>query len=173
MKLGPDFFLRATLVAVLPSLAASAGWAQAAPGHAQGQYGTETRFSVFPGLPACAPGSVKSGDPAKGPSIILAKADSGCVIPWHWHSPNEHLMMVRGAARVDMKDGKPLVLKVGDYAMLPGKHVHRFVCTSSCLFYVHSDAAFDIHYVNDKGEEISPQEALKPRAKPADLAKQS
>lgn len=121
----------------------------------------EMEFATVPGLPACAPGSVQSGDPANGPSIILAKADTGCTVPWHWHSPNEHLMMVKGVARLDMKSGKPITLRAGGYAMLPAKHVHRFVCTSSCVFYVHSDGAFDIHYVNDQGKEIWPDEALK------------
>jgi quercetin dioxygenase-like cupin family protein len=153
---------RATLAASLILCIAGFARGQGTTGHAVGENIAETQFSAFPGLPSCTPGSVKSGDPAKGPSIILAKADTGCTVPWHWHSPNEHLMMVKGVARLDMKSGKPITLRAGGYAMLPGKHVHRFVCTSSCIFYVHSDGAFDIHYVNDQGNEISPDEALKP-----------
>lgn len=135
-------------------------WAQGTAGHVVAENMTEMQFSAFPGLPKCTPGSVKSGDPAKGPSIILAKADTGCTVPWHWHSPNEHLMMVEGAARIDMLSGKPITLRAGGYAMLPGKHVHQFVCTNSCVFYVHSDAALDIHYVDKQGNEIPPDQAL-------------
>src|SRR5688572_11996332 len=134
--------------------------AQGTAGHVVGENMTEVQFNAFPGLPKCTPGSVKSGDPAKGPSIILAKAETGCIVPWHWHSPNEHLMMVKGVARVDMLSGKPITLRAGGYAMLPGKHVHQFVCTNSCVFYVHSDAPFDIHYVDRQGKEISPDQAL-------------
>jgi len=154
-------FWRATLALPLVLCLVGFAWGQAMGGHAVGQNIAETQFNAFPGLPGCTPGSVKSGDPAKGPSIILAKADTGCTVPWHWHSPNEHLMMVKGVARLDMKSGKPLTLRAGGYAMLPGKHVHRFVCVSSCLFYVHSDGAFDIHYVDNQGNEVSLDQALK------------
>ena len=154
-------FWRVTLAPPLALSVACSAWGQGMVDHAVGQNIAETQFSAFPGLPSCTPGAVKSGDPAKGPSIILAKADTGCTVPWHWHSANEHLMMVKGVARLDMKSGKPITLRAGGYAMLPGKHVHQFVCTSLCVFYVHSDRAFDIHYVNDQGKEISSDEALK------------
>jgi len=104
---------------------------------------------------------VQSGDPAKGPSIILAKVAAGCSIPWHWHTPNEHLMIVSGAARLEMKDGKPLTLQAGGFAMMPSRHVHQFRCDRPCVLYIYSDVALDIHYVDGKGKEISPAEALK------------
>lgn len=154
-------FWRAALAAPWVLGLAGFAWGQGKDGHAVGHNMADMQFSAVPGLPNCTPGSVQSGNPAQGPSIILAKADTGCTVPWHWHSPNEHLMMVQGVARLDTKNGKPLTLRAGGYAMLPAKHVHRFVCTSSCVFYVHSDGAFDIHYVNDHGNEISPDEALK------------
>ena len=70
-------------------------------------------------------------------------------------------MMIKGTARPGMKSGKPMTLQPGGYAMLPSKHVHQFFCTNSCLVYVHSGSAFDIHYVEGQGKEISPDEALK------------
>jgi quercetin dioxygenase-like cupin family protein len=147
--------------ASLMLLTSGAACGEASTAHAVSQSLAETRFSAFPGLPSCTPGSVKNGDPANGPSIILAKAATGCTVPWHWHSSSEHLMMVSGTARVEVKSGQLVTLGPGDYAMLPGAHVHQFVCTSSCLFYVHSDGAFDIHYVNEQGNEIPPDQALK------------
>lgn len=149
------------LIAPFALCLSGSAWGEGTVGHAVGHKLAETKFSPFPGLPSCTPGAVMSGDPAKGASIILAKADSGCTVPWHWHSATEHLMMVKGEARLDMKSGKPITLRDGGYARLPGKHVHQFVCTRSCVFYVHSDGALDIHYVNERGAEISPDEALK------------
>lgn len=130
-------------------------------GKAAGQNVPEMKFTTMPGLPTCATGSVQSGDPGKGPSIILAKVATGCAIPWHWHMPIEHLMMVSGVARLEMKDGKPLPLRTGGFAKLPSRHVHQFRCERACLFYVYSDGAFDIHYVNAEGKEITPEEAHK------------
>ena len=57
------------------------------------------KLTTIPPLPVCAKGSVQSGDPSKGPSVIFAKATTGCTIPWHWHTPNEHVMIVSGTAR--------------------------------------------------------------------------
>jgi quercetin dioxygenase-like cupin family protein len=130
-------------------------------GKSVGQNVAEMKFVSIPGLPSCAPGSVQSGDPTKGPSIIAAKVSTGCVIPWHWHTPNENLMLVSGVARLEMKDGKPFTLRPGGFALMPSRHVHQFRCERTCHLYIYSDAAFDLHYVDAKGNEISPPEALK------------
>ena len=75
-------------------------------------------------------------------------------------------MIVTGSAKVEMKDtGKTAVLGPGGYAMMPSKHVHQFTCSSACSAFVSSDAAFDIHYVDASGEEISLEKALKPSAR--------
>jgi quercetin dioxygenase-like cupin family protein len=126
---------------------------------------SENKFAPLPGLPACATLAVESGDPSKGPSVILLKGPAGCVIPWHWHTPAEQIMMVSGSAKVEMRDaGKASSLGPGGYAMMPSKHVHQFTCSSACAAFVSSDAAFDIHYVDAKGSEI-PLEAASSKKK--------
>ena len=121
---------------------------------------SDNTFAPVPGMPSCMTGAVQSGDPAKGPSVMLGKGTAGCLVPWHWHTPTEHVMMVSGSAKLEMKDGKSSSLGPGDYAMLPSKHVHQFTCTSACTLFVSSDAAFDIHYVDAAGKEIPPEKAL-------------
>lgn len=126
------------------------------------------KFVTVPPLPTCATASVPSGDPTKGPSFILAKGTAGCIFPWHWHTPNEHLMIVSGAASLQMKEAKVVTLRPGAFALMPAHHVHQFKCLSACVLYVYSDAAFDMHYVDKQGNEISPGDALKPfKEKPA------
>jgi quercetin dioxygenase-like cupin family protein len=127
----------------------------------------EMKFEPVPGMPTCAPGAVQTGDPAKGPSILMGKMAAGCSIPWHWHTPNEHLMIVSGTARVEPKDGKPFTLRAGGFALMPSRHVHQFHCTTACSLFVYSDAAYDIHYVDAQGKEISLDDALKTAKKPA------
>jgi len=124
-----------------------------------------SKFVSFPGLPTCTTNSVQNGDPSTGGSVILARSAAGCTVPWHWHTPNEQLMIVSGSATVAMKDGAPTALQAGDYLSLPGKHVHQFTCVTACMMFVVSDAAFDIHYVDASGKEISPDEALKSQTK--------
>lgn len=138
-----------------------ADFALAQEAHPSGQNVSEMKFVMFPGTPTCVSGSVVSGDPSKGPSIFLAKAKAGCAFPWHWHTPNENLMIVTGTARLEPKGGKASTLRAGAFAMMPSKHVHRFRCPVACSLYVYSDAPFDIHYVNAQGAEISPDDALK------------
>jgi quercetin dioxygenase-like cupin family protein len=121
----------------------------------------DMKLTTIPGLPTCATGSVQSGNPTNAASIIFAKVPTGCTIPWHWHTPNEHVMIVSGTARLDMKDAKSLVLHSGGFALMPSHHVHQFYCQESCSIYIYSDAAFDLHYVNAQGNEITPDEALK------------
>jgi hypothetical protein len=123
------------------------------------------KFVNFPGLPTCLKGAVQNGDPMGSGFVILAKATTGCVVPWHWHSANEQLMMVTGSAKVGMKDAAPASLHAAGYVNLPAKNAHQFTCAVACTFFIMSDAAFDIHYVDKDGKEISPDEALKSKAK--------
>ena len=149
-------------VLLMVSLSLAVSGAVLAQEHPMGQNVAEMKLGPVPGLPTCATGSVQNGDPMKGSSIIYGKLAAGCTIPWHWHTPNEHLMIVTGTARMDTKDGKPLTLRAGGFAMLPSHHAHQFACAKGCTIYVYSDAPFDIHYVNAGGNEISPDDALKP-----------
>ena len=130
-------------------------------GQSSGRNVTAMKLTTIPGLPTCVKGSVQSGDPTKGASIIFAKIPAGCSIPWHWHTPNEHVILVSGVGRMEMKDGKPLTLRAGAFALMASRHVHQFSCLQACQLYIYSDVAFDIHYVDGQGKEISPADALK------------
>ena len=135
--------------------------------------GANAKFVNFPGLPTCMTGSVENGDPSKGGSVILVKAASGCKVPWHWHTPTEQLMVVSGSGKGEMKDGSPVMLHTGDFLSLPAKGVHQFTCLRACSFFLSNDGAFDIHYVDASGQEISPEEALKQGAEAKKPAKQA
>lgn len=131
------------------------------PAQAAAQNPAEMKFVTIPGLPTCAHGSVQNGDPTKGAFILYAKVAAKCSIPWHWHTANEHLMIVTGSAHVAMKGGKALTLHAGGFAMLPSRHVHEFRSETPSSFYLYSDGAFDIHYVDAQEKELSPADALK------------
>ena len=153
-------FLIALVFLVLSS-AAGITRAQGSAVHAATRNPAQMQFGAVPGLPACTSGAVQSGDPSQGAAMVLAKAATGCTVPWHWHTPNEHLMIVSGVVRLETKDAKPVSLRAGGYALMPSRHVHQFHCASECLFYVHSDGALDIHYVDAQGNEMAPAAALK------------
>lgn len=129
------------------------------------------KFATPPGLPACATAAVDEGDPSKGQALFLVKATSGCVVPMHWHTANENLMIVSGSGKLEMKDGKPEAVASGDYAYMPAKQAHQFTATSATTFFLYSDGKFDIHYVDASGNEIPPEQALKSSAGKAKMGK--
>jgi quercetin dioxygenase-like cupin family protein len=120
-----------------------------------------TKFGPHPALPACATIAVQDGDPGKGNSIIMLRAQAGCVLPWHWHTPNERLIIVSGSAKADMKDMKPTMLHPGDFILLPSKGIHQFTALTTVTLFDISDAPFDMHYVDASGKEIPVEAALK------------
>ena len=123
------------------------------------------KFTPIPDMPACASAAILRGNPRWGPAWVLLKLASGCRVPWHWHTANETLVVISGRGSVEMKDGPPLQFVPGAYASLPSNHMHRASCSRTCLLFNGADAAFDIHYVDANGKEISLEEALKPPAK--------
>ena len=155
--------------AVLAVACATSGAAFAADGAtdaaAMARNVGDQKFDHIPGTPDCMLGTALSGDPGKGAALLMAKFASGCTVPWHWHTPDEHLMLASGVGRVEMKDTKPVVLRSGGYAMMPSKHVHQFTCVSSCVAFLRTDGVFDMHYVDAGGKEITPDDALKKKKK--------
>jgi quercetin dioxygenase-like cupin family protein len=126
-----------------------------------GKNPSEMKFVKFPGLPTCFDNAVVTGDPSKGPSIILSKGSAGCTVPWHWHTPNEHVMLVSGSLRMEMQGAKAITLRAGGFSLLPSHHVHQATCRTACTLYIYGDGAFDLHYVDKDGNEIAPDAALK------------
>jgi len=154
------------LVAILVLGAASHGWAVDTAAAMKAVDPETASYVTPPSMPECAKMTVLSGDPAKGASMVLAKMASGCVIPWHWHTPTETLMLVSGSGQLEMKGGNPFSFKPGAYLSLPSHHIHQATCgTTECVMFISSDAAFDIHYVDKKGREIPMAQALKTKAK--------
>ena len=133
------------------------------------------KFSPIPNAPECFTVAVERGDPTKGPSVILAKFAPGCVAPFHWHSPSETVMIVSGSLQTQMKGDAAFVAHHGDFVYMPPRHVHRATCLGAapCLVFLSSDAAFDIHWVDAAGNEISLDAALETAKlpKPAPPAK--
>ena len=101
---------------------------------------------VFDGEPACLKVARENGDPDKGASTFLLEAPSGCVVPAHYHTAEEQLMVVRGDVLTGM-DGMPeQTLGPGGFAMMPSKAMHWFTCKSKdiCLMFVTFDRTYDI-----------------------------
>src|SRR5262245_15742250 len=123
------------------------------------------KFTPIPDMPGCASAAILRGNPRSGPAWVLLKLASGCRVPWHWHTANESLVVISGRGALAMKDGPPLQFVPGAYAAMPSQRVHQASCSRACLLFNAADAAFDIHYVDASGKEISLEKALTPPAK--------
>jgi mannose-6-phosphate isomerase-like protein (cupin superfamily) len=157
------------MCALLIMLGVVAAVGESVPAHAEDTaqitLNPETlKFTPIPDMPACASAAILRGKPRWGAASVLLKLASGCRVPWHWHTANETLVVISGRGTVAMKDGPPLRFLPGAYASLPSHHQHKASCSRTCLLFNDADAAFDIHYVNASGEEISADDALKPSA---------
>jgi hypothetical protein len=124
------------------------------------------KFTPIPDMPGCASAAIVRGNPRSGPAWVFLKLATGCRVPWHWHTANETLLIIRGRGTLAMKDGPPLQFAPGAYASLPNHHIHQARCSRACLLFNTADAAFDIHYADANGKEISSDEAMKSSAKP-------
>ena len=101
---------------------------------------------VFDGEPACLKVARENGDPDKGPSTFLLEAPSGCVVPPHYHTAEEQLIVVRGDVLTGMEGMAEATLGPGGFAMMPSKAMHWFTCKSkdACLMFVTFDRTYDI-----------------------------
>lgn len=121
---------------------------------------SQATFGGLAVLPSCLNLTVYRGNPMAGPSLLLIKATKGCVVPWHWHTAREELMMVSGKARIEIKGTPASSLAAGDYALIPGKHHHEFACETDCVLFDAIADTFDIHYLDKSGSEIPVEQAL-------------
>lgn len=105
---------------------------------------------------------ILTGDPAKGPSIIVEKFGPGCAIPWHWHTPNEHVMMVSGTFNFEIRGQSPVEVTAGDFVFIPSRQISQTTCLGPdpCICFLYTDAPADMHFVDETGTEISEDQAL-------------
>jgi quercetin dioxygenase-like cupin family protein len=123
---------------------------------------TTLKFATLRDMPSCVKVAPLRGDYHKGIWVGLFKMSAGCRVPWHWYKSTEQVMMVSGSGVFEIKDAKPLRFGPGGgaYVAVPGHHVHRVSCTTACTQFVTFEH-YDLHYVDDTGKEIPPDEALK------------
>ena len=110
----------------------------------------------------CVTSARETGDSKQGPAVALLKFEPGCIIPWHWHSPNENVMVLDGTLQQEWKGHETQLAKHGDFIHIPSHQINRAKCISDtpCMLYLYSDAVFDMHYVDSAGKEITSKEAI-------------
>jgi hypothetical protein len=95
----------------------------------------------------CLSSAIEAGNPATGPSTLILKAPSGCVVPWHSHTAQEQVLMISGTIVAEMTGLPTTTLGPGGFAAMPGGMAHQFTCQdTACLMFVTFDGAYDIYW---------------------------
>jgi anti-sigma factor ChrR (cupin superfamily) len=91
----------------------------------------------------CLTEGVEAGDFATGPSTLILKTPSKCVVPWHSHTSTEQLIVIHGSVLAEMEGMSPTLLGPGGFAMMPKYTKHEFSCKSNseCIMVVAFDGA--------------------------------
>jgi quercetin dioxygenase-like cupin family protein len=106
---------------------------------------SEIRFPPGDG-PDCLQFVLENGELKTGPTTAIMKAAPKCVVPPHYHTAEEQLIIVKGNVSTGMEGMKDTVLGPGGFAMMPSKQPHWFTCLAKeeCLIFVTFDRAYDI-----------------------------
>jgi anti-sigma factor ChrR (cupin superfamily) len=72
----------------------------------------------------------------------------GCVVPWHSHTAEEQLIVIRGDVVAEMTNHPRTQLGPGGFAMMGSHTPHQFSCLgeSTCLMIVTFDRVYDIYW---------------------------
>lgn len=132
---------------VLALFAASAGTAlaQQAP-VVRSANDTQLKWGPCPPfLPKGCQITVLQGDPAKNNADIFFKVPANSVLPRHWHTSAERMVLVSGELHVTYDGHKTAVLKPGSYAYGPAKLAHQAECKKAgpCVLFIAFEQPID------------------------------
>jgi quercetin dioxygenase-like cupin family protein len=89
--------------------------------------------------------AVLHGDPAKDNVDVFLKVPAKSVIPKHWHTSAERMVLVAGELHVTYDGQKQTVLRPGTYAYGPAKKPHKGYCASNvpCVLFIAFESPLD------------------------------
>ena len=89
--------------------------------------------------------AVLHGDPAKANTDVFFKVPGNFVIPNHWHTSAERMVLVSGALQVTYEGQPAASLKPGMYAYGPAGARHEAVCAAGdpCVLFIAFEGPID------------------------------
>lgn len=89
------------------------------------------------------------GDWEKGAHGKFVRIAPGAIVPPHTHSKSYDAVFISGRIANSLQGAEPVHVGAGGYWRMPGGRVHGHQCVSKepCLFYTHSDGAWDVQLV--------------------------
>ena len=89
--------------------------------------------------------AVLHGDPAKNNADVFFRVPANAVIPRHWHTSVERMVLVAGELHVTYDGHETAVLTPGTYAYGPARLSHKAVCTGAgpCVLFIAFESPVD------------------------------
>ena len=89
--------------------------------------------------------AVLHGDPAGSNADVFFKVPGNFVIPRHWHTSAERMVLVSGVLTVTYDGQEAVTLKPGMYAYGPAKLSHEATCAAGdpCVLFIAFEAPVD------------------------------
>jgi quercetin dioxygenase-like cupin family protein len=96
-------------------------------------------------MPAGCGLAVLHGDPAKANADVFLKVPGSALLPDHWHTSAERMVLVAGELHVTYKGQATIVLKPGTYAYGPARLPHSASCVGNvpCILFIAFESAVD------------------------------
>ena len=91
--------------------------------------------------------AVLQGQPDKQNADVFFRLAADTVVPDHWHTSAERMVLVAGEMIVDYQGQDPVKLTPGTYAYGPAGLPHEAHCTSDegCVLFIAFEEAVDAH----------------------------
>lgn len=142
------FTKRLVMTALALALVAAWAVAQAAQEQALARSAQDAQLQWGPCPPFMPSGcglAVLHGDPAKPNADVFLTLPANAVLPEHWHTSAERMVLVAGELSVTYKGQAKVVLKPGMYAYGPAKLPHSASCggSASCVLFIAFESAVD------------------------------
>jgi len=89
--------------------------------------------------------AVLHGDPAKDNVDVFLRVPAKSILPLHWHTSAERMILVAGELHVAYEGQKTTVIKSGSYAYGPAKVPHKATCASAvpCVLFIAFESPLD------------------------------
>ncbi len=89
--------------------------------------------------------AVLHGNPAKDNADIFLKVPANSVLPRHWHTSAERMVLISGELHVTYDGHKTAILMAGHYAYGPAKLPHKAECKKAgpCVLFIAFESPVD------------------------------
>jgi quercetin dioxygenase-like cupin family protein len=89
--------------------------------------------------------AVLHGDPARNNADVFFKVPANAVIPRHWHTSAERMVLVAGELHLTYDGHETAVLKPGTYAYGPPRLSHKAECGAAgpCVLFIAFESPVD------------------------------